>query len=150
VLDTLDPLAPGDFNAASDVYAITQTLPQGNFYTVTPCRLLDTRQPGQGPRFSSETRRLIVAGRCGVPATARAIAVNATIVDPTTAGRLTLHAGDLAAPAASMLSFAAVQTRTGSGILPLALDLTGTLGITPFFPSSGSADVIVDVVGYFD
>jgi Tol biopolymer transport system component len=149
VMTALDPLAPGDFNGARDVYAFTQTLPQGSFYTVMSCRLLDTRQPGQGPAFGSETRRLIVAGRCGVPATARAIAVNATIVNPTAAGRMTLHAGDLAAPAASMLSFGAGQTRAGSAIVPLAWDETGTLGVTPFLPG-GSADVTVDVVGYFD
>jgi hypothetical protein len=61
------------------------------FYTVTPCRLLDTRGPTGptgGPILSSGvTRTFPVFGSfaqpCGIPSTAKAVSVNAAVISPT-------------------------------------------------------------------
>lgn len=58
-----------------------------DFYTVPPCRVADTRT---GPPLASgESRVFPVAGLCGIPPTARAVAVNLLSVAPTGAGNLT-------------------------------------------------------------
>ena len=144
-----DDLVAGDYNEAMDGFAYVQALPRGDFYTVTPCRLLDSREPGPA-LASSVTRGVAVAGRCGIPATARAVSVNITVTGPTAAGHLSLQAGDLGLPAASAINFAAGQTRANNAILPLALNGDGTLAITPFVLGGGSVHAIVDVNGYFE
>ncbi len=147
-----DDLVVGDHNDGMDGFAYVQTLPRGDFYTVAPCRLLDTREQNAA-LVSSVTRRVAVAGRCGIPGipqAARAVAVNITITGPTAAGHLSLHPGDLGAPAASAINFAAGQTRANNAILPLALNGDGTLAATPFVLAGGSVHAIVDVVGYFE
>ena len=58
--------------------------PSLDYFSVTPCRLLDTRMVAQGPALASGAPRLVtVAGSCGVPAHARAIAANIAAVAPT-------------------------------------------------------------------
>jgi hypothetical protein len=52
------------------------------FYTVAPCRALDSRLAGgafgEGPPAGGEARELTLAGRCGIPASAKAVAMNVT------------------------------------------------------------------------
>src|SRR5258708_5655079 len=93
--------------------AEAQAPPPLDYFSVSPCRLLDTRQPGQGPALASGAPRLVTAtgGSCGIPATARAIAVNITSVAPTGGGNLKLYPGGGTVPPTSALNFAAGQTR---------------------------------------
>jgi hypothetical protein len=46
-------LTPGDLNSATDAFLWTDK-PFGSFYTLSPCRLLDTRQPADGPALYFE------------------------------------------------------------------------------------------------
>jgi len=122
-----------------------------DFYTVPPCRLLDTRQTSA---LSSGTPlTFAVAGisafACGIPATARAVAVNITVVDPSNTGFVSLYPGNYPVPGTSTLNFSPGQTRTNNAILPLSSDGSGTLAVQPFILSKGSAQLIVDVSGYF-
>src|SRR6266496_2115286 len=105
--------------------------PPLSYYSVTPCRLLDTRLPGQGPALTSGVSRVVTVtgGSCGIPAIAGAIAVNITSVGSTDAGNLRLYPGDGAVPTTSALNFAAGQTRANNGVFPLAGNGTGTLAI---------------------
>jgi hypothetical protein len=125
--------------------AIVTVLPVA-LYTLAPCRVIDTRSitppplPVQGSRILS-----MLGGGCGVPATAKAVVINLTIDTPPAAGFLTLYPGDQSLPVVSTLNFRAGQVRANNAIVPLGAD--GTLGI--FNGSPGTANVIVDVVGYF-
>lgn len=122
----------------------------GEFFTVAPCRVLDTRNPGQGPVLSSGVARIVqLTGACGVPATARAVAVNITAVNATANGRMTLYPGDLVAPLASTINFAAQTTRANNAFLRLATNGQGTLAILAVLPSGGVVHVVLDVTGYF-
>lgn len=95
----------------------------GNFFTVSPCRLVDTRDP-LGPRGGPElaagiTRAFTVAGACGVPLNASAVSLNLTAVQPTAAGNLRLYAAGSPLPLVSSLNFSSGQTRGNNAIATL-------------------------------
>lgn len=124
---------------------------RAGFYTVAPCRLLDTREVGQGPALASGARRIVaVAGRCGVPATARAIAANVTITGASSDGHLALYPGDAPPASTSTINFRPDQTRANNALVPLAADGSGTLAIDPMVFGDGAVHAIVDVSGYFE
>ncbi len=122
-----------------------------SYYTLTPCRLIDTRNatgPYGGPALSAGERTFNLAGLCGVPTTAQALAVNLTVVAPAEGGDLRAFPAGSAAPLASALNFGAGQTRTNNAILPVTTDGKG--GLTVHLDMGpGTAQLIVDVFGYF-
>ncbi len=141
-------LVPGDFNRQSDVFAFTAgAAPASDFYTVTPCRALDTRSGS--PLSSGVAGFATLHGVCGVPDTAVAVAVNVTVIGATGSGNLRLYPGDIAPPTASSLNFQAGVTRANNAMLPLSDDGSGTLGFLATVTGGGTVHVVVDVVGYF-
>lgn len=120
-----------------------------DFYTVAPCRVLDTRN-GSGPLASGSTFVFPVAGSCGVPATARAVSLNVTVFAPPASGNVNVSPGDELPPPTSTVNFAADLTRANHAILPLSSDGAGSLAIRPFVAGGGAVHVIVDVDGYFE
>ncbi|HEX5759196.1 MAG TPA: DUF5060 domain-containing protein [Thermoanaerobaculia bacterium] len=125
--------------------------PDGSFHTLAPCRLLDTREPGQGPALASDVVRLVtLAGRCGVPAGAAALSLNVTVTAPGGPGHLTLAPGGVGLPATSTLNFGAGATRANNAILSLAPDGSGTLAALAHLAGGGTVHLILDVNGYFD
>ena len=119
-----------------------------DFYTVSPCRLVDTRQ--SHPLQTSQARSFLAAGHCGIPATAKAVALNVTVVNATGGGDLTLYPANLSVPVATTVSFQAGQTRANSSIARLSTDGEGRIGTFAVLGGSGLVDVILDVVGYFE
>jgi len=123
------------------------------FYTVPPCRVVDTRTAPDGllagpPLQANETRLFdLSAATCGIPASAGAASVNVTVTQPGTAGHLTLYPGKTALPLASTISFLPGQTRASSAVATLAFDGSATLAVTN--QSAGPVDLILDVNGYF-
>lgn len=145
-------LVAGDFNGADDVYAWVRSAPGGgDFFTVAPCRLIDTRQAGQGPALTSDRPALVdVHGICGIPATARAVAINVTVLQAQGPGRLILHPGNLSTPGTSTINFTAGQTLANNAILALASNGEGTLGVTPVVIGGGTVHLLVDITGWFE
>ena len=138
-----------DLDGQTGAFVHVEPLPGRDFFTAVPCRVLDTRQ--QGPALSSGVERTFqVTGGCGIPATARAVAINISIVQPSGGGFVVLHPGDLAAPLTSTVNFAAGAVRANNAILALAFDGTGTLAATPSVTGGGTAHLIVDVSGWFE
>jgi VCBS repeat protein len=117
--------------------------PSGLF-TVAPCRVVDTRLSG-GPLSAGSERIFTVGGRCSVPYTARSVALNVTVVQPSTGGYLVAYASDSARPSSSTINFRAGQTKANIAVLPLSPEgqLTVFSGI-----GFGSSHLIIDVVGY--
>jgi hypothetical protein len=111
-------------------------------YPLTPCRVLDTRGPiglTGGPALPSRTWRAFpISGSCGVPQGAVAIMVNAAVTSPTAPGTINIGGSDI-------LAFSAGQTRSNNGFV--MLDEFGSVYFLN--TSSGTADVILDVTGYF-
>ncbi len=122
-----------------------------NFYAVTPCRLLDTRNPNGawgGPALgASGQRTFTVTGRCGVPSTASAVAFNATVAGPTASGYLSIFPGNAFDQGTTALNYRTGVVRSNNGILQLATDGTGTIAIRN--NGTGTTHVFVDVTGYY-
>jgi hypothetical protein len=123
-----------------------------DFFTVPPCRLVDTRNPAGpygGPALAASSERTWnLAGRCGIPATAQAVAVNLTAVAPIQPGDFRAFAAGGVAPLATALNWSAGQTRANNAILPLTTDGNG--GLTVHLDmAAGTVQLIIDVVGYF-
>jgi hypothetical protein len=123
-----------------------------DYYTVAPCRLLDTRNafgPSGGPALASGSQRVVAAaGLCGVPATAKALALNITVVGAPGQGHVSLFPGDGAPGATSSINFGPGQTRANNAVAKLAASGSGTLGLMSVSPA-GPVHVILDVAGYF-
>jgi hypothetical protein len=118
------------------------------FYTVPPCRIVETRNPNGpygGPALSGgDTRSFLLTGRCGIPATARAVAVTMVAVAPTGGGYLTLFPESVPLPSnVSTINYAAGQTRSNNAIvLP-------TLRVHCGQAPGTSVHFVLDVTGYF-
>ena len=119
------------------------------FYTVPPCRLLDTRTPagGSAPIPNNAERALdVVAAGCGVPVGAVGVAVNVTAVGATVGGEIAIY--ELGQPSTQgTVDFRAGATRANNAIAKLSA--AGKLGVRPQLTAAGSTHVIIDVTGYF-
>jgi hypothetical protein len=121
-----------------------------DYYTLTPCRLVDTRNaPGAygGPAVLPGQRVFVAAGQCGIPGTAKALAVNLTVIDPPVGGYLQLFPGNASPSSTSTLNFKAGLTRANNALIMLASSGSGALGILN--AASSPVHVAVDVFGYF-
>lgn len=122
----------------------------GSFHTLTPCRVWNTRE-GDGPALTSgETRELDVGGRCGIPAEAKSLSLNVTVLLPTGQGNLRFGPGGEPLPTASAINFAPGETRANNAILKLAEDGSGVLRVVPFVAGGGTVELILDVNGWFE
>ncbi|HWJ54916.1 MAG TPA: chitobiase/beta-hexosaminidase C-terminal domain-containing protein, partial [Vicinamibacterales bacterium] len=121
------------------------------FYTVTPCRVLDTRAavgPFGAPALGAgATRAFSLAGQCGVATSAAAVSINLTVVAPSGAGNLNVYPVGIAQPVTSAINFNVGSTRANNAVV--ALGSGGGIVIAAIM-SGGVVDVIVDVNGYFD
>ncbi|MDQ1250568.1 MAG: hypothetical protein QG597_4947, partial [Actinomycetota bacterium] len=146
--------AAGD-GAVSAVVAVTPTAPVDPagtvFVPVDPARVADTRTAfgGGGPIPASTSRVLSVAARQAdgvpvVPAGAAAIVFNLTVPNPTAGGHVRVMPGD----AATLTTSSAINFRPGETIangLTVKIDAQRQIAVY----AAVTADVVVDVVGYF-
>jgi hypothetical protein len=119
-------------------------------YTLTPCRLVDTRNPNGpygGPALSpGGTRTFTLTGQCGIPSGAVSVAVNVVATGGSSTGYFTLYAPSSPRPNTSTLNFGAGKTRANNAIIGL-----GTAGDVAVYAgqASGSVNLVLDVTGYF-
>jgi hypothetical protein len=119
------------------------------FYTLTPCRVLDTRNtngPYGGPAIPpQDVRTFSVINQCGIPSDARAVSANITIVSPPAAGNLRMYPGEGPSPLTSVINYRPGQVRANNTIARIG---GGEITIEND-QISGTAQVILDVNGYF-
>jgi hypothetical protein len=130
-----------------------------NFFSVTPCRIVDTRKPAGvtgGPILTAGAQRNFpisaAAAGCGVPTTATAATLNVTLVGPTAAGFVKIWPFGTTEPIVSTINAAAGEPAIANGaIVPLGADASFQIslkyGTAP--PPGAQAHVIIDVTGYF-
>ncbi len=120
------------------------------FFAVTPCRTVDTRTGNGGIITAAVQRDFAIKGTCGIPGTAKAISLNATIVLPSVEGFFSLWPAGGAFPVVSTINFLAGEPALANGaIVPVA---TGSPDISAAYGtalSAGQTHVILDVTGYF-
>ena len=154
------PLGPGTVSAsfAGDAFylpasASTNTLILSPFDTglqfrpVTPCRLVDTRNPNGplgGPEIAAGATRTFVpsSAPCGIPTTAAAYALNITVVPDSTLGYLTVWPAGQPQPLVSTLNSDG-RIKANAVIAP-----AGNNGAVSVFVTD-STHVIIDINGYF-
>jgi hypothetical protein len=142
-LTTNDPARP---TVAYDLTCTGSPVPPSlTFFTVTPCRLVDTRLVG-GPLMAGSDRTFSFVGpACGIPSTAKAVSLNVAVTQPTVAGNVRLFPSDAPVPNASTINFIAGQTRANNAVVGLSAAGELTARCAP----SGSTHLILDVNGYF-
>jgi len=121
----------------------TTAPPAADFYTVAPCRIVDSRSGL--PFFPNEEREVDFTGQCGVPGDAQAVSVNVTAITPTGPGFLRLFPAGSLELQTSTLNFNTGQTRANNAVVAL---LSGKLAIRAFI-DGGTVHVALDVNGYF-
>jgi hypothetical protein len=119
------------------------------FHSLSPVRLLDSRGQTGGwnaPLVAGSPQSLTVTGgSAAVPSNADSVVLNVTATGATADSYLTVYAAGASKPNASNLNVAAGQTAAN-----LVVAKVGTGGQITITNASGSAHVIVDIVGYFD
>jgi ELWxxDGT repeat protein len=124
---------------------------QSKFHTLDPCRVADTREaigPFGGPPLAAGVERIFsLAGRCGIPPTAKSVAINLTVVGSDAPGHLTVYPATGELPIASSLNYSPGRARSNNAVVPLGFG--GTLAVF-CEQSSGTAHAIIDVTGYFE
>jgi hypothetical protein len=128
------------------------------YHALTPCRVVDTRNPtgtDGGPSLTfpgTRPRVFQIQGNCGVPNGAAAVTINVTIVSPNMTGPsgggfLTLYPATQSTPTVSTINFLNADTALANGaIVPLDVapnDLAVYLG------GIGTVHLLIDVTSYF-
>ena len=126
---------------------VRQAAPRGEAATallpLPPCRLFDARQTPDRERVDASTWRLSVAGRCGVPASARSIAVSIVATGTTAPGFVTVSPGGTSRPEVSNLNYERGNTVANSAVVKLGA--SGSIDVY----TSAPADIVIDVTGAF-
>lgn len=121
------------------------------FHLASPCRVVDTRNPDGpygGPAMSAGVQRLFTMnGQCGIPVTAKALALNVTVTGQTAAGSIVLLPGGTPGAGTSTLNYSADKTRANNTIM--GVDALGRISAVVQQPS-GAAHLIIDVNGWFE
>lgn len=132
----------------ADVTGYFTTAASSGFTSLTPTRLVDTRE-GRGTAKGQVTGQgsfgVQIVGVGGVPKGARAVSLNVTVTNPREAGHLTVYPSGQTAPTASNLNFTAGQTVANSVIAPVGPDGR----ITVRNGAWQATDVVIDVNGYY-
>ena len=114
----------------------------GSFKSLSPARLLDTRN--SGAVGANSTVSFQVAGANGIPASVAAVVFNLTVTQAKSLGFVTAYASGATRPNASNLNFSAGRrSRTGHG--PGRVRRQGDAVNS----SSGTSQLIADVAGYY-
>jgi uncharacterized repeat protein (TIGR01451 family) len=116
-----------------------------SFYPVTPCRTMDTRNPTGplgGPELYGQRDFPLSTSSCGLPATAQAYSLNATVVPDTVLGYLSLWPTGLSMPVVSTLNALDGSVVANAAIVPAA---GGSISAYTNNPIA----LILDTNGYF-
>jgi len=149
-------IVPAGTNGSIDVYASNSTdliidvngyfAPAGtgglSLYSLTPCRVLDTRNSNGGQPFSGELDENVPNSACGVPGGAQAYVLNSTVVPPAALGFLTLWPQGTTQPLVATLSALDATVTSNLAIVP-----TTNGSISAF--AANPTQLILDIFGFF-
>jgi predicted outer membrane repeat protein len=136
---------------ACDLGAVEIEVPSTptNFFTTSPCRVVDTRVasgPTGGAPLTCGVDEVftVTGGACGIPASAKAVAINVTVARPSAGGNLNVFPASPYAPLTSIVNYSAGQTRANNAVV-----LLNAGQVAVHCGPSGTAHVVIDVNGYF-
>ncbi|MFZ9628187.1 MAG: DUF1501 domain-containing protein [Ilumatobacteraceae bacterium] len=136
--------AAGTTHVVVDVLAYVGSATNGRHFPLPSARLLDTRTDATLLFSAGTVRSVAVLGKGGVPATGvSGVLLELTVVGPSADTTVTAWAAGATRPAGATLS-----TGTAADATVLAMVKVGTGGAVQVHNSAGTANVVVDVVGY--
>jgi hypothetical protein len=112
-----------------------------SLHNLTPCRVLDTRNPAGSTPFNG-AKDLNVSAACGAPASAKSYVLNATVVPPGPLGFLTLWPQGATQPLVSTLNAIDGAVTSNMAIVPAANGSISIFGSNP-------THLVMDISGYF-
>jgi len=128
-----------------------------NFFSLSPCRVVDTRQAaaatGAPSLAANATRSFPILGACGVPTGAQAVVFNVTVVAPTDVGDLRIFPAGTTMPLASVINWTTADFAVANGaIIPVQSSAGSDVTVRVDMPSGskGKVDLVLDVTGYFE
>ena len=113
-----------------------------SLHNLTPCRVLDTRNPAGTLPFNGAKDLNVAGASCGAPASAQAFVVNATVVPPGPLGFLTLWPQGSPKPFVSTLNAGDGAITSNLAIVPSSNGSISIFGSNP-------THVVMDISGYF-
>jgi 6-phosphogluconolactonase (cycloisomerase 2 family) len=113
-----------------------------SFFSLTPCRVMDTRNPAGALPFNGKVDVNVTSSGCGAPDSAQSFVLNATVVPPGPMGFLTLWPQGATQPFVSTLNAPDGTVTSNMAIVP-----TSNGSVSAF--SSHSTHLILDISGYF-
>ena len=118
------------------------------FFPVTPCRMVDTRNPTGplgGPSMMAGIGRSfpVLSSGCNISGSARAYSLNLTVVPKGPLGYLTVWPSDAVQPVVSTLNAPTGAVTANAAIVPAAANGSISAYVT------NDSDLIIDVNGYF-
>lgn len=149
---TVTARRPSSIYTASSTFTLTVSASSGNqFFTLTPCRVVDTRTnsgmgPGFGPPFigGGNTREFVLPlGVCSIPPSAEAYSLNVTVVPRKPLAFLTIWPSGVPRPLVSTLNAFDGAVVANAAIVPAG----NNRGVNVY--ASDDTDVIIDINGYF-
>jgi hypothetical protein len=133
------------------------------FYSITPCRIVDTRGPvgpTGGPVMAGDTQRDfpidVPPTACGIPTDAAAAVLNFVVVAPGGGGHLRVWPFGLGYPGVATLNFDPGEPAIANGaITPLTVDTTVPITdpqisvMVKLGSASLTSHLVIDATGYF-
>jgi hypothetical protein len=113
-----------------------------SFFSLTPCRVLDSRNPAGALPFNGKIDVNVSSSGCGAPASAQSFVLNATVVPPGPLGFLTLWPQAATQPLVSTLNAIDGSITSNMAIVPTANGSVSAFGSNP-------THLILDISGYF-
>jgi hypothetical protein len=151
--------------AAASLLPASAALAAGpyQFFSVPPCRIVDTRGNGftglfgppslvsVPPSLPPAPRNFPIRGQCGIPTTATAAVLNVTFVGPTAAGHISIWPFGSTMPNVSTVNAAAGEPAIANGaIVPLAADPSLQISVQYVATTATpTTNLVIDVTGYF-
>ena len=139
------------FGGGTHGYGAVFSLSPVQFVPLTPCRVVDTRNPDGpfgGPAITGNSSRsfpLSQSGNpCNIPSTAIAYSLNVTVVPEHTLGYLTIWPTGEAQPITSLLNSPDGRTKANAAIVPAGMP-SGSVSVYV----TDTTNVILDIDGYF-
>ena len=140
---SVDVFASDNTNLVIDINGYFAPMTTGglSLYPVTPCRVLDTRQPA-GSLPVSSLNVAVSASACGVPSNGQAFVLSVAVVPPASLGYLTMWPQGQARPVVATLNALDGAITSNLAIVP-----TTNGAISAF--ASNPTHLVIDIVGYF-
>ncbi|OIV35275.1 hypothetical protein BIV57_22425 [Mangrovactinospora gilvigrisea] len=136
----------GSVNLIADITGWFGTASGSIEHNAGPVRVMDTRNGtgvSKGAVGAAKTVTLTVGGKNGVPTDATAVVLNVTATGGTATSYVTVYPSAIARPTASNLNFYAAENISNLVMVPISS------GKVTFYNSSGSVNLVADLVGYF-